>query len=144
MDLWRKCGTGTSAPQKQDSSPKAQPAQATAGSCPVGAEVWTRWWGPAKHISTPEPLTMLHAIRAQVFTIVRTEDLFLFLQKDLDAWAQTKALSSSRDVGHATSHPKETERQSYSLPQPEGQVLTFSQHPTPLLSMGRKTSASSP
>lgn len=87
---------------------------------------------------------MLHATRAQVFAIVGTKDLFLLLQKDpvLKPKQRLLPVAGMWAMPHFT--PKKRERQRYSLPQPEGQVLTFSQHPIPLLSVGRKISTSSP
>lgn len=83
---------------------------------------------------------MLHVTRAQVFAIAGTEDLFLLLQMDpaLEPKQRLLPVAGMWAVPHL--NPKERERGG----KPEGQVLTFSLHPTPLLSVGRKISTSSP
>lgn len=109
---------------------RAQSAQETAGGRGVG--------GAAKHISIPQPHTVLHAARTQVFAVVRTEDFFLLIQKDTVLEPKQRTLLAAGMWPCQISFQK-TER---------GNATTcrtgLSQHPTPLLPVGRKTSASSP
>lgn len=92
-------------------------------------------------VRTPPYVT---CTRAQAFAIAGTEELSLLLQRDSALKPKQKLLpvAGMRAVPHPA--PKERERPHYSLLQPEGQVLTFSQHPAPLLPVRGKTSASSP
>lgn len=74
--------------------------------------------GAAKHISIPEPLTMLCATRAQVFAVVGTEDFFLSIQKDpvLEPKQRT-LLVAGMWLRHISPQNREA------MLQPEGQVL---------------------
>ena len=140
MDLWIQKENGELA--LQPSKNRTAAPQLNQPKRQQGAALWKqkceRIDGAAKHVSIPELLTTLHATRAQVFAIVGSEDLFLLLQKDpvLEPKQRILPVAGMCAMPHLT--PKERERQRYSLLQPEGQVLIFSQHPTPLLFSGKK------
>lgn len=76
--------------------------------------------GAAKHISIPQPLTMLHATRAQIFAVVGAEDFFLLIQKDAVLGSKQRTLLG---VGMWPCHisPQKTEREA--MLQPVGQIL---------------------
>lgn len=123
-----KRGTGTSGLQNQDNSPSS-----ARGSRGVKALTGLQSASTSLNPLLPYmPQGLCNRLKTRSSGSKRTWCL-----------SHTKVPPSSSNVRHATSHPKR-ESQRYRLLQPEGRVLTFSQHPAPLPAVGTKTSTSSP